>query len=295
MATRSVRGIGWVGLAMIATAVVVAASGRTRADERLKDVACRSVHLGYPAGAGTAFYNEVTIRESAVGTYFMVCGWDKGYFGLQELADGKKLLIFSVWDSESNDPNAQTPEARTRLLHKDEKVRVKRFGGEGSGGQSFFDYDWKLGETYKLMVSSRVDGDRTEYTGWFYVPEDAAWKKLVTFSTITGGKDLGGYYAFIEDFKRDRESTTHARRAEFANGWIRTTAGEAVPLTKARFTADSNPVLNIDAYARDGRFTLVTGGATENKSTKLRDVMELPAEADAHAPEALKLPSADHP
>ncbi|WP_165253269.1 DUF3472 domain-containing protein [Paludisphaera soli] len=273
---------------LIAGLAVIAAGAGARADERLKDVACRSVHLGYPAVAGTAFCNEITIRESAVGTYFMVCGWNKGYFGLQELGNGKKLLIFSVWDSESDDPNAQKQEARTKLLYKDEKVRVKRFGGEGSGGQSFFDYDWKLGQTYKLMVSSRVDGDRTEYTGWFLVPEEDAWKKLVTFSTITGGADLGGYYAFIEDFKRDRDSTTHPRRAEFGNAWIRTTVGEAVPLTKARFTADANPVMNIDAFARDGRFTLVTGGDTKNERARLREFLELPAAPDATPPEILK-------
>jgi len=285
------RAIRWMTAVSFATAAAfwVGTGVCAKADERLKDIACRSVHLGYPAGAGTAFYNEITIRESAVGTYFMVCGWDKGYFGLQELADGKKLLIFSVWDSESDDPNAQKAEARTRLLYQDEKLRVKRFGGEGSGGQSFFDYDWKTGETYRLMVSSRVDGDRTEYTGWFFVPEEAAWKKLVTFSTITGGKDLGGYYAFIEDFKRDRTSTTHTRRAEFANAWIRSTAGEAVPITKARFTADANPVTNIDAFARDGRFTLITGGATRNEGARLREIMEaLPPEAPT-APAALSL------
>jgi len=273
--------------ALLAVGLATTIGAGARGDERLEGVACRSVHLAYPGGPGSAFYNEVTIRQSAPGTYFMVCGWDKGYFGLQELADGRKLLIFSVWDSESDDPNAQEQEARTKLLHRDEKVRVKRFGGEGSGGQSFFDYDWKAGETYRLMVSSRADGDRTEYTGWFFVPEEGAWKKLVTFSTITGGKDLGGYYAFIEDFKRDRDSATRARVAEFGNAWLRPVAGPPVPLAKARFTADANPVRNIDARARDGRFTLATGGATENAGAKLRELMELPAPADAAPPEIL--------
>lgn len=285
--TRRVR---WGVAAVLAMATLAA-----RADERLEGIACRSVHLGYPGEAGTAFYNEVTVRESAPGTYFMVCGWDKGYYGIQELANGEKLLIFSVWDSGSDDPNAQKAEARTKLLHQDQKLRVKRFGGEGSGGQSFYDYDWKVGETYRFMVSSKVDGDRTEYTGWFFHPEEKAWKKLVTFSTITGGKPLGGYYSFIEDFKRDRESTTHARRAEFSNAWLRTVAGKSVPLAKARFTADSNPATNIDAFAKDGRFTLATGGATKNDHAKLREIMETPTDPAAVAPEALELPSGARP
>jgi len=275
---------------------VLAAGSTARADERLKGIACRSVHLRYPAPAGRAFYNEITIRESAPGTYFMVCGWDKGYYGLQELANGKKLLIFSVWDSESNDPNAQKAEARTRLLHQDEKLRVKRFGGEGSGGQSFYDYDWKVGETYKLMVTARPDGDRTEYAGWFFVPEEKAWKHLVTFSTITGGKDLGGYYSFIEDFKRDRVSTTKVRRAEFGDAWVAPVSGEPVPVSKVQFTADRNPVLNIDAFAKEGRFTLATGGETKNEGAKLREYLELPPPSSAAAPvEALKLAPAARP
>ena len=256
--------------------LILPAMGRfARGDERLKGIACRSVHLGYPGPKGTAFYNEVTIRKSAVGTYFMVCGWNKGYFGLQELGDGRKLLIFSVWDSNQNDPKAVKEDQRTRLLYKDEKLRVGRFGGEGTGGQSFFDYDWKVGETYRLMVSSRVDGERTAYTGWFFVPEAQQWKRLVTFSTVTGGAELGGYYAFIEDFKRDKVSTTHTRQAEFGNAWIKSVAGAPEPVVTARFTADANPVLNINSYVEGDAFVLATGGDVANTGTKLKEMMTL--------------------
>ena len=95
----------------------------------------------------------------------------------------------------------------------------------------------------------------------------------MTFSTIVNGKLLGGYYSFVEDFRRNRVSTTITRKASFGNGWVQTTKGEWVELTKARFTADANPVLNIDAGAVDGNFFLATGGEIENKTTKLRDSM----------------------
>jgi hypothetical protein len=245
------------------------------ADERLKGIACRSVHLAFPAAEGTAFYNEVTIDKSALGTYFMVCGWNKGYFGLQEQGRGRKVLIFSVWDSGQNDPQAVAETERTKLVYKDEKVRTGRFGGEGTGGQSFFDYDWKIGQTYRFLVTSKVDGRRTEYTGYFYVPEDKTWKHLVTFSTITGGKQLGGYYSFVEDFKRDRVSTTHVRHARFGNAWVRAVNGDWSPLVRARFTADSNPVTNINAGVEGDYFFLATGGETQNSGTKLRDFINL--------------------
>jgi hypothetical protein len=264
----------------IATLVAIPAS----ADEKLQGIACRSVHLGYPAPEGVAFYNEVKVDRSAPGTYFMVCGWDKGYFGIQEQGNGKKVIIFSVWDSYQNDPKATEEGKRVKMLGKDEKVRIGRFGGEGTGGQSFLDYDWKVGETYKFYMTAKPDGDRTEYAGYFFVPEDKKWKHLVTFSTITGGKNLRGYYSFVEDFKRDKVSTTKAREAHFGNGWVKTTAGKWEPLEKARFTGDANPVTNINSGIDGDRFFLVTGGDTQNTGTKLKETMTLPAAKEPRTP-----------
>jgi hypothetical protein len=263
--------------AVVGCAVLLGGSTSSRANERLAGIACRSVHLQYAAGEGVAFYNEVTVEESAAGTYFCACGWNKGYFGIQELGNGKKLLIFSVWDSNQNDPRAVEEDRRVKLLHKDEKVRIGRFGGEGTGGQSFFDYEWKTGETYRFLVRAKVQGERTEYAGYFYVPEEESWKHLVTFSTITGGRRLGGYYSFVEDFKRDRVSTTKARRARFGNARVQSADARWQPVSSARFTADGNPAVNINAGTQDGRFFLATGGATENTETKLNTSMTLPA------------------
>lgn len=266
---------------LVATITLLFASPHLRADEKLKGIACRSVHLAYQtengkAEKGAAFYNELTPKESADGTYFMACGWSKGYFGIQELASGKKLVIFSVWDpAGGDDPSKIAEEKRVKMLHKDDAVRVKRFGNEGTGGQSFFDYDWKRGETCRFLVTAKADGeDRTAYSGYFYLPEEKAWKHLVTFSTLTEKDELlRGYYSFIEDFRRNKVSTTRLRKANFSNGWIKTPAGDWKPLTKARFTADANPVLNIDAGASGPQFFLATGGDIENKTTKLREVM----------------------
>ncbi len=246
------------------------------ADERLKGIACRSVHLAYSAPEGVAFYNEMTIEKSAEGTYFMAAGWGKGYFGIQELANGKKLVLFSVWDpTAGDDPNRVDEQRRVKLLHQDDAVRVKRFGGEGTGGQSFFDYDWRIGETYRFLVTAKPDGeDRTAYSGYFYLPEQKAWKHLVTFSTITQGELLKGTYSFVEDFRRNKISTTKERRAAFGQGWLKSKAGEWIPLDKARFTADANPVTNIDAGLIGQRFFLATGGQIENKTTPLRASIE---------------------
>jgi hypothetical protein len=260
--------------------------GTVLADETLEGIACRSVHLFYTAQKGNAFYNEVTVQNSADGTYFMACGWSKGYFGIQELANGKKLVLFSVWDPAAGDNPATVPaEKRVKMLHKDAQVRVGRFGNEGTGGQSFFDYDWKPQTTYRFLVTATADGaERTAYSGYFFIPEKKEWKHLVTFSTLTPKGDLlQGYYSFIEDFRRNKVSATKVRKAVFANGWIKSADGVWVPLDKARFTADANPVVNIDAGAVGQRFFLATGGETRNATTKLRETIQR-GESDSKPP-----------
>lgn len=256
------------------------------ADESLKGIACRSVHLGFDAPAGSAFYNEVTIEKTAPGSFFMVCGWDQGYFGLQELADGKKLAIFSVWDSENNDPQATPEERRVRVVYHDPAVRAGRFGNEGSGGQSFFPFDWQTGETYRCLLTGRVDGARTEYTGFLYLPKEGGWRRLVTFSAPNGGKSLRGYYSFLEDFRRNRVSATQIREARFGNGWVRNVDGDWLAIKRARFTADGNPVLNIDAGLRQGGFFLATGGETVNRGARLKDWIDSKDSPDERKPPA---------
>ena len=270
---------GWLVFGLVAVPL--------RADEHLAGQACRSVHLAYSAAEGGAFYNEVTIEHSAPGTYFCACGWNTGYFGIQELGNGKKLVIFSVWDSNEKDPQAVEEDKRVKLLHNDENVRIGRFGGEGTGGQSFLDYDWSVGVTYRFLVTAMIKGDRTEYSGYFYGPKEKNWKHMVTFSTITGGKNLGGYYSFVEDFKRDRVSATKVRKAHFAKAWVKTAKGEWEAVTKAKFTADGNPATNINAGIKDGQFFLATGGQTRNVDIKLNGAMQLPPDEKWTVPEGL--------
>ncbi len=162
-------------------------------------------------------------------------------------------------------------------------MRVGRFGNEGTGGQSFFDYEWQTGETCRFCVTARLEGRRTEYAAYFFVAGTKSWKHLVTFSTLNNEKLLRGCYSFIEDFQRDRVSATNVRRAQFGNGWVRTKEGAWVALTRARFTGDSNPVTNINAGA--GRFFLATGGETENSGAKLNAVIDI-------SPPGIELPGA---
>ena len=239
--------------------------------------AARSVHWGWPAPEAEIFTTSMIVDESVPGSYFMACGWNTGYFGIQELANKRKVIIFSVWDpSKGDDPNAVTPEQRVECLFNDPEMRIRRFGGEGTGGQCMGDFPWKLGETNRFLVRAKLEGEKTAYTG--YVLQKGNWRKLVTFRTRTGGLPLKGLYSFVEDFRRDHKSAQEMRKARFGEGWVKTVNGDWVTLARARFTASSadwEAKETINAGLEGNWFFLQTGGDTK-QSLQLRTVVERP-------------------
>jgi hypothetical protein len=241
--------------------------------------AARSVHLGYAGMEGEVFYNECVIEKSTDGSYFMTCGWDTGYFGIQQIKGDKKVVIFSVWDPIKGDnPNEVKTEDRVEVLFSGSETRIKRFGGEGTGGQCMKDFSWKIGETNRFVIQSVTETNdlrKTAYTA--YVQENGAWQKLATFRVRTKTEGMRGFYSFVEDFRRDKKSVFDERRARFGNGWVRK-SGDWKPITKARFTASNatwESKENIDAGIADGWFYLATGGEIK-ASRELRSLIELP-------------------
>jgi hypothetical protein len=251
------------------------------ADEKGKAVepnAACSIHLGWPAPQAEWFYLEGRVEKSTAGSYFMVCGWNTGYFGVQELGKGHKVGIFSVWDPTTGDnPNAVKLEDRVEILAQGKDVKVSRFGGEGTGGKSMTDFPWEIGETLRCVVQARVEGEKTAYTGWLWQPKEKTWKLMATFRVRTGGKPLSGLYSFVEDFRRDGKSVHEERRAVFGNGWVRTVDGQTQPLTKGRFTNSKAPTEAgelIDAGQATGGLYLQNGGATK-KSVEPGTLLEM--------------------
>src|SRR5262245_2753197 len=119
--------------------------------------AARSVHWGWPAPDAEVFCTSMIVDQSVPGSYFMACGWNTGYFGIQELANGKKVIIFSVWDPTKGDnPNEVKSEERVECLYNDLEMRIRRFGGEGTGGQCMGDFPWQIGETNRFLVRAVV-------------------------------------------------------------------------------------------------------------------------------------------
>jgi len=231
-----------------------------------------SIHLWYKTPrVSKAYYVEIAVKRSTPGSYFMAIGFKGGYFGIQELGNGKKRVLFSVWDvHKGNDPNAVPDDVRVKPLFKGKGVTVRRFGGEGTGGQSFFPYDWKIGERCAFMVEVGRDGPgRAAYTAYFRLNGDNRWKKVATFSRLSKDASLRGFYSFVEDFKRDFKSFDKIREACFLNPWALGADGKWRPLKSARFRRDGNPNLNIDAGPVKGGFFLKSGDGTRNETVKL--------------------------
>jgi len=230
--------------------------------------AARSVHLSYVAPEVSAFYNELIVEQSQRGSYFMACGFSGGYFGIQEYAGGQKVILFSVWDPQS-DQKQPPRDKQVRVVYQTPEATVQRFGGEGTGEQCIVKFDWKSGQRYCFVVKATVTEKQTSYAAYFRPENVAKWKHLATFQRETGGVALKGLYSFIEDFRRDFASAKEMRRARFGASWIVDANGAWMQLTNAKFTASNaswEAKETIDAGTSDDWFYLQTGGETQQNN-----------------------------
>jgi hypothetical protein len=232
-----------------------------------------SVHLKYPVADSVktvSFYNEITVPAGfdPIHTYYMACGFARGYFGIQVNSEKERRVIFSVWDAgnEAVDRNKVGAENRVMLLAKGDSVITNDFGNEGTGGHSHFVYPWKTQTTYKFLVTALADSasQTTIYSGYFYVPEKQRWKLIASFSAPKDGKPLRGLYSFSENFVGINGQLE--RKALFGNQWIQNGAnGQWQELTEARFSYDVTGKMGdrIDYGAgvtNNGAFELWHGG-----------------------------------
>ena len=227
-----------------------------------------SVHLKYSVHGDvpiTAFYNEVTAVEDPVHTYYMACGFTRGYLGMQVNSKTERRIIFSVWDAgngtDARDRTTVSEALHTTLLAKGEGVDAGVFGNEGTGGHSHFVYPWKTGEAQKFVVTAQAQGSFTNYAGYWFHPEKKQWKLLARFHAPLDGKFLRGLYSFSENFVGE---TGHlVRKARYGNQWIQTSNSNWTELTTAAFSHDSTgKEARLDRFMgiEDDQFFLSHGG-----------------------------------
>ncbi len=287
------KGLMTVAVAVMAAAVAFGQSGEEQARRQ-----ARSVHLQYQGFAEPAqvFYVEATADRFWPGSYLCMLGFDGGYAGVQELVDGRRVAIFSVWEPSDHfdfkaHPDAVHEEKRTKVLYGGQGVEVGRFGGEGTGGKSMTLWPWELGKPVRIAVSCAPDGPyRTAYTCWLWDDAKDDWFRMATFSTLVGGSQatLREPYSFLEDFRRDVKSKDAVRAARFSRlwAWDGQKWGES---DQARFTADANTLTTIDGGPAADGFWLATGGDTRNVTVPLWGAIRPGGAPDASAERRGKL------
>jgi hypothetical protein len=255
-----------------------------------------SVHLAYPVPAGTniaAFYCEVTAVEDPTATFYMACGWHRGYFGMQVNSATERRIIFSVWDSgnEAVDRDRVAEENRVKLMGKGEGVYSGDFGNEGTGGHSHLKVLWKTGEKQRFLVTARPTNETsTIFSGYWFRPDRREWMLISSWKAPKEGGWLKRPHSFSENFWG---SNGHVRRkALYGNQWIQTPSGEWVELTTASFSHD--PTGRDDRRDRymgveNGEFFLSHGGFVEG-FTAFGDKFSRPA--TGRSPAGVRLPAA---
>lgn len=205
------------------------------------------------------FYNEISVPEGedVVGTYFMANGFAQGYFGIQVNSPTERRILFSVWSPyRTNNPQEIPEDQRIQLLKKGEPVHAGKFGGEGSGGQSYRKYMWKAGTTYRFLLKGQpAENNCTDFTAWFYAPEIGRWELMASFRRPKTDSYIARPHSFLENFIP--AAGQFAREALWSNQWICDSKGNWTELTEAKFTAD--------ATARKGNRLDYAGGVKGDK------------------------------
>ena len=204
-----------------------------------------SVHLNYqvPETAGDIiyYYNEITVPENndVLGSYFMANGFGQGYFGMQVNSPTERRFLFSVWSPYKTDNPNEIPEGqRIKMLKKGKGVHTGKFGNEGSGGQSYYKFPWKAGNTYKFLLKGVPTGNgETDFTAWFFAPEVNKWKLIASFRRPKTGSYLTRFHSFLENFYTETGNVT--RRGLYTNQWVYNTKNQWIEITKMKFTADA--------------------------------------------------------
>lgn len=228
-----------------------------------------SCHLGYTIPTTnniSYYYNEVTVPtgEDKIGSYFMANGFAEGYFGMQVNSPTERRILFSVWSPfETDDPNTIPPDQKIILNRAGSGVTIGEFGNEGSGGQSYYQYNWVAGKTYKFLLKGEPDGNgKTDFTAWFLSPDTTNWKLIASWKRPQTNTYLKRFHSFLENFNPD--NGYQGRKVEFKNQWIRTSDGNWMPISGAKLSVDNtyNAQQRIDAIGgvNGNAFFLQNGG-----------------------------------
>jgi hypothetical protein len=106
-------------------------------------------------GEGTCLYGEITVLATQPTTYYCGANWHPGepaggYCGIQHNGPQERRTIFSIWDT--------SPTLHPEVSEAGPQTVFGRFGGEGEGGHTHVQWDWKTNETFQFFVRKQGGG-----------------------------------------------------------------------------------------------------------------------------------------
>lgn len=176
------------------------------------------------------FYNEVQVDKAVNTSYYMMNGFEQGYMGIQQVADGSHKVLFSVW-SDASDVDGTRPTIERQGVD----ITFNKFDNEGSGRSCWMNFDWKEGQTYKALVKITPNSDNTTtFTAYFF--NGSEWKLMAALKRPKTSVHYTSPYSFLENF--DPTNSIYERQVLFKNQWVRTVGGEWKEVTGVTFSCD---------------------------------------------------------
>ncbi len=204
-------------------------------------------YLNAPSNHFDMIMADFKVDSTTLYTYYAAMCWNNGYCGVQRGGNGFfKHVHFSLWDPEG---------MYSEVIWHDYNVIVQRFGGEGTGWKTMWNFRWKEHQQYRLAVKCRVS-DSTDYDAWFYNFEKNRWKHLAILRY-----PLTKYFDFLSSFLEDWAGTPESYRSYYLFNVRARIADDSswFDFSQARYNINgSNP--NCDGRVINNKFFLETGG-----------------------------------
>jgi hypothetical protein len=193
-------------------------------------------------------FRKIIPLKSAPNTYFAIIGnsgFPDYYAGIQELADGSKAAIFSVWDVGSDggcfdcEPGTARRENQIDVLAVGSDTVVEDFGFEGTGLKSMIlDFDWRIEEEVAILVSLEHYGEGTSLSAAIK-PGEREWQFVASFYLpISKESGMPAGFAFVEDWAGS--SSLQERSALIGPTYLADQDGNGVFYSKA-YVSGHNP------------------------------------------------------
>ena len=207
----------------------------------------RSEHPQAPSGDAYDWaYEEVMIPggDSIVdAAYIMSLGVLNGYMGIQTGEKGThRTVLFSQWDDGDTDTNPNLPDhLRSTALDHGEGVVIKRFGGEGTGVQSFRNGGafWDFNKYVQFITHCRKETSKYEIeengkvvtksqqnmlvSAWWNAQDGKGWQYIATLRVANRKSFIDSWYSFVECYATSNGQLK--RIGYFRNGYAKARSG----------------------------------------------------------------------